>query len=95
MLRPMGSLARPSRAVVREAPGRRLPERPATVATEVNHQLLGQNFHLLDGATFHGAPGRLRLPGGPASPGRRVRRQPGTGPLTGCRNYLLPRLKPS
>ena len=59
MLRPIKLLARPCRAVVREASSSRLPELPAPVATGVNHQLPGQDFHLLDIDTFHGAPGRL------------------------------------
>jgi len=55
VLRPIKLLARPCRAVVREASSSRLPELPAPVATGVNHQLPGQDFHLLDIDTFHGA----------------------------------------
>jgi hypothetical protein len=32
-----------------------------SVATEVYHQLLGQDFHLLDDDAFHGAPKQLRV----------------------------------
>ena len=59
-LRPVGSLARPRRAVVREASDGRLPEPSAPVASGANHELPGQDLHLLDIDTFHGARERLR-----------------------------------
>jgi len=53
----MELLARPCRAVVREASSSRSPALPAPIATGVNHQLPGQDSHLLDIDTLHGAPG--------------------------------------
>ena len=44
-----------------EASGTAVAPRTCSVATEVNRQFLGQDFHLLDDDAFHGAPKRRPL----------------------------------
>lgn len=60
MLRPV-ALQSDSLERVPEASAATVTRRVCSVATEVHHQFLGQDLHLLDDGAFHGAPYRLLL----------------------------------